>query len=177
MVSLSFPNWLNGILGLGGLWIVSLGLVSFYPYVAPKDRHLSAIGLFTGALAFSAITGWGWMAILDLGGRIPLAEEPLVEPSIFMVILVLTFLSLLCFGFASYRTYSPTGSIGPLLLLSFLAFLILVVFLILNSLFEIEPPQNMALAIFGVVALSLLINGIILQLGQQSAGVHKYILS
>lgn len=146
LASVPFPGWLNISLGLGGLWVVLMGLIGFYPQVAKSAPRLSLGGLLAGTTGWLALTvGLGWGIILDLTTQTTLAEGPSFGPQIFISAIVLTLLSFLFYGVASSRTYSPSRTIGLLFLLPFGAFLVLILFFIGNNLYGIEPPEDVPL--------------------------------
>lgn len=156
----SVPGWLNILLGLGGIWVVLIGLIGFYPLVAESAPRLALGGVMTGAIGWVALTvGLGWGIILDLTTQTTIAEGPPLGTQIFMSALILTLLSFLLYGVASSRTDTPSRTVGLALLLPFLAFLMLMVFFFGNNLYGIEPPDGAILTLFGIAALGIIAVG------------------
>lgn len=154
------PAWLNTVLGLGGIWVVLIGLVGFYPLVAESDPHLAFGGAVTGGLAFLGLSiGLGWGAVLDLTNQTTIAEGPPMGQEIFMSALVLTLASLLLYGIASTRTHTPSRTVGVLLLLPFAAFFLLILIFLGSNASGIEPPDQLPGVLFGIAAIGLIAVG------------------
>lgn len=155
-VSMTRPGELSLLFGVGGLWVVSIGLLGVYPVVVKENRWLSSIGLMTGAL--------GWVAITALAISL--------DPLVFSGGVVLLLLSLLAYGIAGYRTDTPSKTAGLLLLLPCLGFLGMVLIAVVRTVFAIESLGNVSLLFFGVASASLVAYGISLQfdIGEQKRG-------
>lgn len=156
----SVPGWVNILLGLGGIWVVLIGLIGFYPLVAESAPRLALGGVVTSAIGWVVLTvGLGWGIILDLTNQTTIAEGPPLGPQIFMSALVLALLSFLLYGVASSRTNTPSRTIGFALLLPFVAFLVLLAFFFGGNLYGIEPPEGVIPALFGLAALGMIAVG------------------
>lgn len=166
VTSVSVPGWVNILFGLGGIWALLIGLIGFYTLVADSAPRLSLGGVVTGAIGWVALTvGLGWAIILDLTTQTTVAEGPPLGTQIFISALILALLSFLCYGIASSRTYSPSRTVGLLLLLPFVAFLVLILFFFGSNLYGIEAPEGVPLALFGIAALGLIAVGYALRTG------------
>lgn len=162
--AMAFPEWLHIFLGLGGLWILSIGLIGFYPHVAERTPRLALGGLLAGAVGWLTFTvGLGWSILLDVLGQGTVGEGPPQGTAILLGAVVLVLLSFLLYGLASYRTPAPSKTIGLLLLVPFVSFLVLVGLFIGNGVFGVEPPDGLILVLFGVVAVSVIVNGNLLR--------------
>lgn len=156
----SVPGWINTMLGLGGIWVVLVGLVGFYSRVAESAPRLAFAGGATSAIAWIALTvGLGWGIVLDLTTQRTIAEGPPLGGQIFVSAIVLTLLSFLLYGVASGRTRTPSRTVGLALLVPFLAFLVLLALFFGNNVYGFQPPDGVIRALFGLAALGMIAVG------------------
>lgn len=160
------PGWVSIALGLGGIWVLLVGLVGFYPRVADRARQLALGGVATGILGWLAVTvGLVWAIALAVTDQETIAEGPPLGPQIFLSTLVLTLLSFLCYGVASSRTHSPSRTVGYLLIVPFATFLLLIALFVGNVTLGFEPPEGIVPAMFGIAALAMIGVGFSLRTG------------
>ncbi|MFB6218070.1 MAG: hypothetical protein ABEH77_02655 [Halobacteriaceae archaeon] len=160
------PGWVNVLLGLGGVWVVSVGLVGVYPPFSESAPRLALGGAVTGALGLVALTaGLGWAVVLALTTKTTVAEGPPLATQIFASALGLALLSSLCYGVASSRTGRPSRTVGLLFLIPFVAFIAVILFALGSNLYGIEPPGAVAFALVGVPAVGLIAVGYALRTG------------
>lgn len=158
------PEWLNPVLGLGGIWVVLIGLVGYYSLVARPAPRLALGGLLASAVGWIALTvGLGWAIVLDLTGQGTIAEGPSFGPQIFVSALALALLSFLLYGVASERTDRPSRTLGLVLLVPFVAFLVLILLFLGSNVLQIDPPEGVPIAMFGLAALGLMAVGYVLR--------------
>lgn len=158
--SFTFPEWLNVLFGLGGLWVATFGLIGFYSHLADPPSRWAQGGLVTGSVASLILTvGLGWGILLDILGRSTLAEGPGIAPQIVLIAVVSALLSFLAYGVASLRAERPSASVGYLLLIPFASFVLLVAIFIGSQASGTNPPEGVGVVLFGVVAVSIIALG------------------
>lgn len=151
--SVTVADWVNTVLGLGGLWVATFGLVCVYPHLAddgrwPRGALLAGLGawvLLTGAI--------GWTVVRTLTGATGEASGTtlLVLPA-----LVLALLSFLFYGVSSTRTGQPSRTVGYLFLVPFGAVLLLILSFFGTQIADTEFPVVVGVVLFGVLAASII---------------------
>lgn len=151
----SSPAWLHAILGLGGVLVVFIGLLGFYPVVADVAPRLSLGGVLTSALGGAAITvGVVGSAVIALTTQQTFGAGPSWGPPLLALAFILALLSFLAYGIASLRTSSPSRIIGLLLLVPVVVFLGQALLLLSKILTDtVLASAQLALAAIAAIAL------------------------
>lgn len=166
----SSPTWLHASLGLGGVLVVFIGLIGFYPAISDAAPRLSHCGLLTSAVGGAAITvGIGGSIVVALTTQQPFGEGPNWGPPLLTLAFILALLSFLSYGIASSRTNSPSRTIGLLMLVPVAAFLGQAV-LLLSKIVADVVLASAQLTLAGFAAISLIAIGYLLQTDTASTG-------
>lgn len=156
--SFTVPDWVNTVLGLGGLWVATFGLVGAFALFVDRDLRLAQAGAVAGTVAWVLFTvTFGWALVLALtggGGDDGSGTTMLVVPA-----LVLTLLSFLCYGVATVRSGHPSRTVGYLFLLPFLVFLVLLLIFFGTNAADVDFPVIAGVVLFGLVAVSIVALG------------------
>lgn len=154
------PAWVNTLLGIGGIWLISIGLIGFYPKLVDAARRPAIAGLVTGGVAWVLLTiGLGWSVLRDLTGQGTFGEGPPMGDFLFIGALVMVLLSFLVYGIWSVRTRTPSRVVGLMLLVPFVAFLLLVGIFFAGNALGTDPPVPVLLVLFGLAALGTIAVG------------------
>lgn len=156
----TLPGALSTLLGLGGIWIISIGLLGYYPRIAESAPRLALGGVVMGALGGLVLTmALAWGILLDLITQSTLAEGPPLGTQMLLLTIVLILLSFLLYGVASLRVGSRPRTTGYLLLVPFVALLLLVLIFLGGLLYEFDPGNIVTVALLELAAVGTIAVG------------------
>ncbi|MFB6253733.1 MAG: hypothetical protein ABEI06_03910 [Halobacteriaceae archaeon] len=144
---------MNTVLGLGGLWIATFGLIGVYPHLDDHGRRAQG-GVLTGTGAWLLLTvAVIWALVRNITGT---AGEGSGTTLLVVPGLILALLSFLLYGVLSLQSGKPSRTIGYLFLVPFVAVLLLILIFFGTNLYNMEFPVLLGVVLFGVMAISII---------------------